>query len=165
MAAHPTKCSAKIGIIGDPLGLRYSSGRDLCGLNLRLLPRKLSGLRCCWAIIRRKNLHHYEFRMRFRPGQSLPLGFKKTIDHECTSLESCPASATGSFTLDHSAAGIDRGEDAVREDDFAAIRNPARVDRAMSNPQSHASGAFVPPRIPIRTTPAAGPVNRHSGQQ
>jgi len=165
MAAHPTKCSAKICIVGDPFGLRDSSGRDLRGLNLRLLPRKLSGLRCCWAIIRRKNLHHYEFRMRFRPGESLPLGLKKTVDHECTSFESCPASATGSFALDHSAAGIYRGEDAVGEDDFAAIRNPARIDRAMSNPQPHAGGAFVPPCISIRTTPAAGPVNGDARQQ
>jgi hypothetical protein len=35
----------------------------------------------------------------------------------------------------------------------------------MSNPQTHAGGALVPPRIRIRTAPAAGPVNGDSGQQ
>ena len=110
-------------------------------------------------------MHRYEFRMRIRPDESLPLGLKKTIDDERVPFDGCPASATGRFASDHGAAGIDRGEDAVGEDDFAAIRNPARIDRAMSDPQSHASGAFVPPRIPVRPAPTAGPVNGDSGQQ
>ena len=132
MAAHPTKCSAKICIVGDPFGLRDSSGRDLRALNLRL-PRKFSGLRCCRAIIIRRNyLHRYEFRMRIRPEECLPLGLKKTIDDERVPFKSCPARAAGRFATDHSAAGIDGGEDAVGEDDFAAIGNPARIDRAMS---------------------------------
>src|ERR1700730_19020856 len=122
MAAHPTKCSAKISIVGDPFGLRDISGRNLCALSLRLLPRKLSGLRHCRAIVvRRNNLHRYEFRMRIRPGESLPLGLKKTVDHECTSFEGCPASATGRFASDHSTAGIDRSEDAVGVEDVAAM--------------------------------------------
>jgi hypothetical protein len=103
--------------------------------------------------------------MRIRPGQCLPLGFKKTVDDERIPFESCPARAAGRFAIDHSAAGIDCGEDAVEKDDFAAIRNPARIDRAMSNPQSHAGRALVPPRIRVRTAPAAGPVNGDSGQQ
>ena len=103
--------------------------------------------------------------MRIRPGQCLPLGFKKTVDDERIPFGSCPAGAARRFASDHSAAGIDRGEDAVEQDDFAAIRNPARIDRAMSNPQSNTSGALVPPRIRVRTAPAAGPVNGDSGQQ
>ena len=95
----------------------------------------------------------------------MPLGFKKTVDHDRIPFGSSPPRAAGRFAIDHSAAGIDCGEDAVEKDDFAAIRNPARIDRAMSNPQSHASGALVLPRIRVRTAPAAGPVNSDSGQQ
>lgn len=111
-------------------------------------------------------MHRHEFRVRIRPGERLPLGFKKTIHHNRVSFGGCSAGAAGRFAIDHGAAGIDRGEDAVvGEDDFAAIRNPARIDRAMSDPQSHASGAFVPPRIPVRPAPTAGPVNGDSRQQ
>ena len=116
-------------------------------------------------IIGRNDLHRYEFRMCIRPDESLPLGLKKTIDDERVPFDGCPARATGRFASDHGAAGIDRGKDAVGEDDFAAIRNPARIDRAMSDSQSHASGAFVLPCIPIGTAPTAGPVNGDSRQQ
>jgi hypothetical protein len=103
--------------------------------------------------------------MRIRPGQSLPLGFKKTVDDERIPFGRGPASAAGRLATDDSSAGVHRGKDAVNQDDFAAVRNPALIDRAMSNPQTHARGALVPPRIPVRTVPAAGPVNGNSGQQ
>ena len=95
----------------------------------------------------------------------MPFGFKKTVDDERIPFGGGPACAAGRFAIDHSAAGIDCGVDAVKQDDLAAIGNPTRIDRAMSNPQTHAGGALVPPRIRIRTAPAAGPVNGDSGQQ
>ena len=88
----------------------------------------------------------------------MPFGFKKAVDDERISFGGGSAGTARRFAIDHSAAGIDRGVDAVEQDHFAAIRNPTRIDRAMSNPQSHASGTLVPPRIRIRTAPAAGPV-------
>src|SRR5438045_3650084 len=96
--------------------------------------------------------------MRIRPGECLSFGFKKTVDDERIPFGGGPASAARCLATDHSAAGIDCGIDAVEQDHFAAIRNPTRIDRAMSNAQSHASGALVPPRIRIRTA-SAGPVN------
>ena len=110
-------------------------------------------------------MHCDEFRMRIRPDERLPLGLKKTIDYKRVPFDGCPAGAAGRFTIDHGAAGIDRGKDAIGEDDFAAIRNPARIDRAMSDPQSHAGGAFVPPRISVGTPSAAGPINGDACQQ
>src|SRR5438034_119653 len=93
-----------------------------------------------------------------------PLGIAPTICLVCGTVPAATCAAR-CFAIDHSAAGIDCGVDAVEQDDFAAIRNPTRIDRAMSNSQSHASGALVSPRIRIRTAPAAGPVNGDSGQQ
>jgi hypothetical protein len=103
--------------------------------------------------------------MRVRPGQSLPLGFKKTVDDERIPFGRGPASAAGRLATDDSSAGIHRGEDPVNQDDFAAVRNPALIDRAMSDPQAHARGALVPPRIRVGTVPAARPVNGYPGQQ
>jgi len=95
----------------------------------------------------------------------LPFGLKKTIHDDRISLGNRAARAARRFAISDSHAGIDRGEDTVGEDHFAAVRNPARIDRAMSDPQSHASGAFVFLCVAIRAAPAAGPVNSDARQQ
>lgn len=172
MAAHPAKWRAKIFIAGGPFGLLDScvhglppfglldgDRHGLAALTLRLLRYSRAG------IIGRNNSHRDEFRMRVRPRESLPFGFKEPIHYNGISFGSGAARAAGRSAIFEGKAGIDRGEDAVREDDFAAIRNPARIDRAMSNPQADASGGLVFPCIAIRTASAASPINRDSRQE
>ena len=81
--------------------------------------------------------------MPVRPCQGLTFVFKETIDHNGVSLLSCPAREPGCLSVDYSCSRIDRHKSAIRKNDLAAIRNSARIDRAMSLTQAQASGAFV----------------------
>ena len=98
-------------------------------------------------MIRRNNLDGHELRMRIRPGECLPLRFKKAVDDERIPFGSGPARAASRFATDHSATGVDCREDTIGQEDFAAIRNPAWIDCTLSHAQAHTGGAFVPPRI------------------
>ena len=72
----------------------------------------------------------------------MPLRFKKAVDDERIPFGSGPARAAGRFATDHSATGIDRREDAIGQEDFAAIRNPAWIDCTVSHAQTHTGGAL-----------------------
>ena len=135
-----------------------------------LLPRgsqpfSCNTLSCCAPRFWRQNSHGHEEWMRVCPQKCLSLGFKKSIDHQGASFEECSPSAARRFAADHRRAGIDCKQSAIGKRYLAAVRNPARIDGAMSGPQARAGGTDVLPRPAIGTATSAGPVNRDSCEQ
>jgi hypothetical protein len=70
---------------------------------------------------------------------------KNRFDDKSASLEGCPARTPRCFAADHRRAGIDSKQSAIGQRYFATVRNPARIDGAMSGPQSRAGGTDVLP--------------------
>ena len=112
----------------------------------------------------RRNLHEHKGGVSARPVQRLPLGFKKSIDDNRVSFERGPAGAPRGFAAHHRRTGIDGQQGAIGKRDFAAVRNSARIDRAMAGPQARAGCGPVLPRPAIRTAASAGPIDRDAGQ-
>jgi hypothetical protein len=112
----------------------------------------------------RRNLHEHEGGVSSRPAQCLSLGLKKSIDDQGVPFERSPAGAPRGFAADHGGTGIDRQQGAIGKYDFTAVRNPARIDRAMAGPQACADCRLVLPRPAIRTAASAGPINGDAGQ-
>ena len=128
------------------------------------LGRLLRGTKCLRLETWRGNLHEHKGWVSARPVQRLPLGFKKSIDDKGVSFERSPAGAPRCFAAHHSGAGIDGEQGTIGKRYFAAVRNSARIDRAMAGPQACAGGALVLPRPAIRTAASAGPINRDACQ-
>src|SRR4029077_12887359 len=88
--------------------------------------------------------------MRIRPRDRLALCFKKSVDHDGLELARSSSTKTGRFAANHRRSGVDRSAGAIREDNFAAVRNSLGIDSAMSGVQSSAgTGVFVTLTCPI----------------
>ncbi len=112
------------------------------------------------------NAHRHEKGMRIRPSQRLSFCFEKAIDHDRVLFGNGAAGFARGFSIFHGGSGIDGGESAaIRKNHFAAVRNVARIDRAMSAAQTQTGRGFVLAREVIGTFAAAGPVNRDTGKQ
>ena len=101
----------------------------------------------------------HEVRIPPRPAQRLLFRLEKSVDDNRVPFERRPAGTSCSFTASYGGTGVDGQERAVRERHFAAVRDPARIHRAMAGAQSLAGRTNMPPRPAIGTAPAAGPVN------
>jgi len=107
----------------------------------------------------RRNLHKHEVGVPVRPTESLLLGLKKSVDDKGASFQRCPARAPRCLAADHRRAGIDRKQGAIGERYFAAVRNSAWIDGAVSGPQARAGGTNVLPRPMIGTATSTGPIH------
>ena len=94
--------------------------------------------------------------------ERLLFGFKKPVDDEGVPFERRPAGTAGCLAAHDGRAGIDCEQGGVRKRHFAAVRNPARIDRAMAGPQPRAGGTNVAPCPVIGAAASAGPINRDS---
>jgi hypothetical protein len=68
----------------------------------------------------------------------LLFGFEKPIDDDGASFKRCAAGAPGGFAADHRGTGIDREQSPIGKRYPAAVRNAARIDRAMARPEAGA---------------------------
>ena len=81
--------------------------------------------------------------MPARPSVRFSFRFKKSVDHDGLKLARSPSAETRCFATNDRRAGIDRGADGIGKNDFAAVRNSFRIDRAMSGAQtSPGTGEF-----------------------
>lgn len=91
----------------------------------------------------------HELRMCVSPRDRFSLRFKKSIDHDGLEFARRSSASTGGFAINHCRSGVDRGADAIRENNFAPVRNSFRIDRAMSGaqtlPGTGVSGALTRP--------------------
>ena len=83
------------------------------------------------------------------PGQRLSFRFEKAIDHQCLAFGLRSTGASRCLSIHYVAAGVSRDANAIREVNFAAVRNAARIDRAMSRLQLHPARATMLARIAI----------------
>lgn len=100
--------------------------------------------------------------MTSRPGQRLPFGFEKPIDHERVTLEVASPGASRCFSVDHIVSGIDRDAKTIIEVNLTSVRNAAGIDRAVSSTQARTSRAFVLTRIVIGPSVSTRPVHGHA---
>ena len=110
--------------------------------------------------MRRRNSHEHEIRIPVRPVQRLLFCFKKPVNDQGASLKNRAAGAPRCLPADNCRAGIDREQSPIGKSDFAAVWNPARIDRAMAGLQARAGGTDMALRPAIRTAAAARPVDR-----
>jgi hypothetical protein len=118
------------------------------GLGDRGLPR-----------IRRRYSDGHEIRIPSRPTQRLLFRFEKPVDDERIFLERGPARVPRSSAADDGRSRIDRDEDRVGEGHSTAVRNVARIDRAMAGREADAGRTDMASRPAIGTTATAGPIN------
>src|ERR1700676_4296545 len=88
--------------------------------------------------------------MRVRAPHRLSLCFKKSVNYEGLELARSSSAQTSGFAANDRRSGIDRGAGAIREDNFAPIRNSFWIDRAMSGAQPCAgAGVFGALTCPV----------------
>ena len=76
-------------------------------------------------------------------GRLLPR-FKKSIDYDGVALIGSFSGAARCFAINDIRSGVNRCARAIRENNFAAIRNSFWIDGAMSGPQTPAgTGVFA----------------------
>lgn len=122
------------------------------------------GKRRATSHVRRRDPHKHEIRIPMRPAQRLLFGLEKAIDHDRVAFHCRAAGKPGRFAAADSRAGIDREQRSIRQRDFASVRNPARIDRAVPGAQPRAGRANMLTRPAIGSFSAAGPVNCHARQ-
>src|SRR5436305_9749462 len=88
--------------------------------------------------------------MRVGPRDRLSLCLKKSVDYDGLELARSSSAQTSRFATNDRRSGVDRGAGAIREDNFAAVRNSLGIDGAMSGAQSSAgTGVFRALTCPV----------------
>jgi hypothetical protein len=151
---HPARTSLRT-ICHSSSWLWCADGHDRQRSFLRLSKRRST------VEIRWRNADEHEVRVAPRPAQGLLLRFEKAIDHDGVAFDCIPPQTSRRLAAPHRRTGIDRHECAVRQDNFAAVGNPPRIDRAVAEMQARARRTNMPLRPAIRSFTAAGPIDSH----
>jgi len=74
--------------------------------------------------------------MRVRPRVRFSFRIKESVDYDGFELARSLSAETRRFATNNCRSGIDRGADCIGKNDFAAVRNPFRIDGAMPGAQA-----------------------------